>query len=80
MKTCEPQFNRKRPTPTALIRIKKTIPYLYLHLSRHIPPANTHILSLTTIKTSITRPTSRNFHPIYSADNPIRVSLLPGQG
>ena len=70
---------RKRPTPTALIRMKKTIPYLYLHLSRRIPPANIHILSPTTIKTSITRPTSRNFHPIYSADNSIGVSLLTGQ-
>ena len=79
MKPREPQFNRKRPTPTALIRMKKTIPYQYLHLSRRIPPANIHILSPTTIKTSITRPTSRNFHPIYSADNPIGVSLLAGQ-
>ena len=79
MKTCEPQFNRKQPTPTALIRIKKTIPYLYLHLSRRISPANTHILSPTTIKISITRPTSRNFHPIYSADNPIGLVFWQGR-
>ena len=28
---------------------------------------------------SITRPTLRNFRPIYSANNPIGVSLLAGQ-
>ncbi|WP_315181741.1 hypothetical protein [Alloprevotella tannerae] len=36
--------------------------------------------TLSTIKMSIARPILRNFHPIYSANNPIGVSLLAGQG
>ena len=42
--------------------------------------ANTPHSTLSTIKMSIARPTLRNFRSIYSANNPIGVSLLAGQG
>ena len=40
---------------------------------------NPHSTLCTIIKMSMARPTLRNFHPIYSANNPIGVSLLAGQ-
>ena len=50
------------------------------HNHRALSPTNNPHSTLSTIKMSITRPTLRNFHPIYSANNPIGVSLLAGQG
>ena len=46
---------------------------------RALSPTNNPHSTLSTIKMSITRPTLRNFHPIYCATNPIGVSLLAGQ-
>ena len=49
------------------------------HNHRALSPTNNPHSTLSTIKMSIARPTLRNFRPIYSANNPIGVSLLAGQ-
>ena len=54
--------------------------HLKQHNLRALSPTNNPHFMLSTIKISIARPTLRNFHPIYPADNPIGVSLLVGQG
>ena len=50
------------------------------HNLRTLSPTNNPHSTLSTIKMSIARPILRNFYPIYSANNPIGVSLLAGQG
>ena len=51
-----------------------------LYNPRAFSPTNNPHFMLSTIKMSIARPTLRNFRPIYSANNPIGVSLLAGPG
>ena len=50
------------------------------HNHRALSPTNNPHSILFIIKMSIARPTLCNFRPIYSANNPIGVSLLVGQG
>ena len=60
--------------------MKKTILHLYLYILLPISLANNAILRHSPMGMTIVFPTIRNFLPIYSANNPIRVSLLAGQG
>ena len=46
------------------------------HHFRTLSPTYNPHSTLSTIKMSIARPTSRNFHSIYSANNPIGVSFF----